>query len=86
MPDAATYHDAGTNTIAHVAEVVPSLHVPHLVELGLHRIVSGLSVNGGLSPAGAYGRLRSENKAKDTICGHWEIAGIIQDPRFAPIH
>jgi phosphopentomutase len=82
MPDAAKYNDAGTNTIAHVAKTVPSLHIPHLVELGLHRIVSGLSSNGGHSPAGAYGRLRSENKAKDTICGHWEIAGIVQDPPF----
>lgn len=82
MPDAALYQDAGTNTIGHVVQAVPSIRIPHLVDLGLNRIIPSISPNGSNPPRGSYGRLRSLNKAKDTICGHWEIAGIVQDPPF----
>ncbi len=82
MPDAALYQDEGTNTIEHVVQTVSSVRVPHLIDLGLSRILPSISSNGSNPPKGSYGRLRSLNKAKDTICGHWEIAGIVQEPPF----
>ena len=82
MPDAALFHDAGTNTLGHLLQVIPSIRIPHLVELGLGQIVPSLCSKGSPPSKGSYGRLRTSNKAKDTICGHWEIAGIVQDPPF----
>ncbi len=82
MPDAALYQDEGANTLEHVVQAVPSTRIPHLIDLGLSRILPSISSNGSNPSTGAYGRLRSLNKAKDTICGHWEIAGIVQDPPF----
>ena len=39
LPDAAAYGDEGTNTLAHLAEVVGGLNLPVLGGLGLGRIL-----------------------------------------------
>ncbi len=38
LPDAASYGDEGTNTLAHVAEAVGGLQLPALGRLGLGSI------------------------------------------------
>jgi phosphopentomutase len=79
LPDAAAYGDAGSNTVAHIAERVP-LRVPVLRSLGLARVVA----IGGDSPAvrGAFGRMAERSAGKDSVTGHWEMMGLVLDRPF----
>lgn len=40
------------------------------------------AADGGLAPAGSFGRMRERSKGKDTTVGHWEIAGMISEKTF----
>jgi len=58
------------------------LHLPHLAELGLGLAAQGASgrMPPGLAPAGpvvggAFGHAVERAQGKDTVSGHWEIAG-----------
>jgi phosphopentomutase len=79
LPDAVRYADGGSNTVGNIAKTIP-LEVPTLRELGLGRLVS----IGGTdpSPRGAYGRMVEASAGKDSVTGHWEMAGIILDEPF----
>jgi phosphopentomutase len=79
LPDAAAYGDEGSNTLGNIAREVP-LAVPTLRSLGLARIVD----IGGERPApqGAAGRMAEASPGKDSVTGHWEIAGLILDRAF----
>jgi len=79
LPDAAAYGDVGSNTVGNIARQVP-LAVPTLRSLGLARIVD----IGGDRPAplGAAGRMAEASPGKDSVTGHWEIAGLILDRAF----
>lgn len=76
LPDAADYGDGGTDTLGHILDRV-DLNIPNLRKLGLGNITGAaggrLAVD---SPQGAYGRFAEASKGKDTITGHWEIAGL----------
>jgi phosphopentomutase len=77
-PDAAAFGDEGANTFLHIADRM-SLHLPHMASLGL-----GLAAQsaGGRNPfpdaalIGKWGHAREVSQGKDTITGHWEIAGV----------
>lgn len=77
-PDAAQFGDEGSNTFLHICDRMP-LHVPHLASLGL-----GLAAQsaGGRNPfpdatlIGRWGHAQEVSQGKDTITGHWEIAGV----------
>jgi phosphopentomutase len=76
LPDAADYGDAGTNTLAHVAEDAGGLHVPTLERLGL----GSIAPLQGVAAAGApvlHGRLHPLGPGKDTVRGHWELMGVV---------
>lgn len=75
-PDWSEYDDEPGNTLAACA-ATGLLEVPALRRLGLFRVpgVKGASPADG-EPAAAFGRMRERSKAKDTVSGHWEIAGI----------
>ena len=85
--DAATFGDAGANTLGHIAEARAAagamLSLPHLARLGLglaaeistRRIPAGLAT-GDAGSAGAYGAAREVSCGKDTPSGHWEMAGV----------
>ena len=63
LPDAADYGDAGTNTLAHLAEAVGGLDLPALGALGLGSILP----LDGVPPAAApvvHGRLRRSGPAR----------------------
>ena len=80
MPDAARYGDEGSDTLDHIAAFRP-LHIPHLAALGLASIrpVSGVAEPARVS--GAFGKAATAGAGKDTIAGHWEIAGCtVQTP------
>ncbi|MGN0709429.1 MAG: phosphopentomutase [Anaerovoracaceae bacterium] len=77
--DAADFGDEGADTFLHVAQGTEGFSIPELQKLGLGNIENA---GGGLyriSPEeikGSYGRMHEVSAGKDTITGHWEIAGI----------
>lgn len=77
LPDAENYGDTGADTFGHVVENSRDFQIPNLRRLGLGNIdgvaKGSLKV---LEPVGAYGKMKEVSKGKDTITGHWEIAGI----------
>lgn len=82
LADAGRYGDAGANTLGHILDQAADIKIPHLRAAGLCNI-QGVKDRGRgtAAPAAAYGRLRELSAGKDTITGHWEIAGLcIQTP------
>lgn len=76
LPDAASYGDEGTNTLAHVAEAIGGLQLPALAQLGLGSIVELLGVPAAADPA-IHGRLHPLGPGKDSATGHWELMGAV---------
>lgn len=81
LPDARSFGDEGANTLGHIAAHC-SLSLPHLEERGLGfacELASGVLPR-GFSPhvnvIGAYGAARELSSGKDTVSGHWEMAGV----------
>jgi phosphopentomutase len=85
LPDAGSYGDEGSNTLGNIAKVTP-LRVPTLRALGLDRIVNldGTGVTAPMVgvPSGGYGRMAERSPGKDSVTGHWEIAGLVLDRPF----
>jgi len=80
LPDAAAYGDEGSDTVGNIARTVP-LAVPHLRSLGLGRVAR---LNAAPSPPmrGAFGRMAEASPGKDSVTGHWEMAGIVLSRPF----
>jgi phosphopentomutase len=77
LPDAADYGDAGTNTLAHLAEAVGGLDLPALGSLGLGSIVPLRGVAPAAEPGAIFGRLHALGPGKDSTSGHWELMGVV---------
>lgn len=82
LPDAAQYGDAGSNTLRSLATSKDPFRIPNLMALGLGNITGVVGVPPVSAPAGAFVRLQEASKGKDTITGHWEIAGILTEEPF----
>jgi phosphopentomutase len=80
LPDAAAYGDEGSNTLGNIAKAV-QLRIPGLRSLGIDRIVDLGGAPGGVA-RGAYGRMAERSAGKDSVTGHWEIAGLVLDRPF----
>jgi phosphopentomutase len=76
LPDAADYGDAGSNTLAHVAEMAGGLELPVLGALGLGSILPLRGVAPAKHPV-VYGRLSAQGPGKDSTAGHWELMGVV---------
>lgn len=77
-PDAASFGDEGANTLLHICDHM-QLHVPHMASLGLGlaaELSAGRNPLGARPLIGQYGVAREISRGKDTITGHWEIAGV----------
>ena len=85
LPDAAQYGDAGSNTLAHTAQAVGGLHLPCMASLGLGNVTDIPGVTPQAAPRGGWGKMREASPGKDTITGHWEMAGVIL-PRPFPTY
>lgn len=81
MPDADAYGDRGSDTLGHISRAVP-LMLPTLRSLGLPRVANVYGMAQVDVPAGAYGRMAERSPGKDSVTGHWEMAGIILDRAF----
>ena len=82
LPDAALYGDTGSNTLAHTALAVGGLNVPTMQRMGLGNITDILGVPSIETPTAHYGKLREASPGKDTITGHWEMAGVVLSHPF----
>ena len=91
LPDAADYGDAGADTFGHIAEACATgradvgrsgpLAIPTLQRLGLVEAAAGArgarpaGFETPRAPTGTWGWSAERSKGKDTISGHWEMAG-----------
>jgi phosphopentomutase len=91
LPDAGRYGDAGADTFGHIAEACARgaadegrsgpLRIPVLAGLGLAHAAAaarGAPVAGFTSlppPSAAWGFCAELSTGKDTVSGHWEMAG-----------
>src|SRR5579875_2042627 len=83
LPDAAEYHDGpNANTIGNVAARHGGLRIPNFERLGLGHVTAIRGAGRDAAPAAAVGRLRERSKGKDTITGHWEMAGVVTEVPF----
>jgi phosphopentomutase len=80
--DAATYGDAGSNTLSNVADVVGGLDLPALESLGLGNALRIRGVRDGVTARAAWGTMHPASPGKDSTTGHWEIAGLHLDHPF----
>ncbi|MCI8348652.1 MAG: phosphopentomutase [Firmicutes bacterium] len=83
LPDAADYGDIGADTFGHILEKNRDLKIPNLKKLGIGNIDDvAWSDLACAEPMGAFGKMAEISRGKDTITGHWEIAGIYTDTPF----
>ncbi len=75
LPDAADFGDEGSHTLKSVA-ASPYFSAPTLMSLGLFHIESAEGAETVGAPLAVYGRAAEVSKGKDTIVGHWEMAGV----------
>jgi phosphopentomutase len=76
LPDAAEYGDVGANTIKSIALAKQDFAIPNLIRMGFGNIEGITVLEKSVHPTAAYGRLKERSGGKDTITGHWEIAGL----------
>lgn len=82
MPDAGQYGDAGSDTIGHVASASGGLTLPSFQRLGLGNLHRVKGIDALKSVEGSYGRMTEKSAGKDTITGHWEMAGLVTQVPF----
>jgi len=81
LPDADAYGDRGSDTIGNISRRVP-LRLPNLRSLGLPRVANIHGMEPIESPLGAFGRMAERSPGKDSVTGHWEMAGVVLDRAF----
>ena len=82
LPDAAEYGDQQAATLPHVAAAVGGLRLPHLGRFGLGRLADIAGVPPVQTPLACFGRMAEKSPGKDSVTGHWEIAGVILEQGF----
>jgi phosphopentomutase len=79
MPDAKNYNDVGSNTLGNISTAVGGLRLPNMEKLGLGNIDGIKGVVKSENPNAAFGKCSELSIGKDTVTGHWEIAGVVLD-------
>lgn len=76
LPDAARYGDTGSDTLANTARAVGGLRLPNLAAMGLGAVhaIQGVPA---IPPRGLAGVMAELSPGKDTLTGHWELAGLV---------
>ncbi len=76
LPDAADFGDVGSNTLGNIVKKCGGISLPNLSKLGLGKIdgINYLPVPEQVN--GSYARMAEVSNGKDTITGHWELAGL----------
>lgn len=81
-PDAATYGDEGADTLGNLARRQHGLRLPNLGALGLGNVTGIEGVAQVDRARGAWGAMCEVSNGKDTITGHWEMAGLVTAQGF----
>lgn len=76
VADSKDFGDVGVNTLAHIAESVDQLHIPHLEHMGIGYLVDTPKLQRPAHPIASYMKLKPISNGKDTLTGHWEMMGI----------
>ncbi len=82
LPDAHLYGDENTNTLGNMDRVMGGLNLPELEKMGLGNIIPLKGVKPQEKPTASYGKMAEKSVGKDTITGHWEMAGLILEESF----
>jgi phosphopentomutase len=80
-PDAASFGDEGSATFLHVAQQAKP-NIPTLGSLGLGRaqkLLADIDPLNAPNVIASWGAATEVSRGKDTITGHWEIAGVPLD-------
>jgi phosphopentomutase len=80
--DSYKFGDTGSNTLKHTIEHSQGLDIPVIESLGLGKIIKIKGIKSNLKTLGAFGKMREKSNGKDSVTGHWEIAGIILKKGF----
>ncbi|NLY81416.1 MAG: phosphopentomutase [Clostridiales bacterium] len=83
LPDAEKFGDKGADTLGHITENYKIMDIPNMQKLGFGNVDG--AANGEYiveNPIGGYGKLAEVSQGKDTITGHWEMAGIVTEIPF----
>jgi phosphopentomutase len=81
LPDAGDYGDQGSNTLGNLAKAIGGLRLPNLEQAGLGKLTAIRGVSAGVT-GGVFGKMAEKSAGKDTITGHWEMAGLILSKPF----
>lgn len=76
LPDADSYGDSGSNSLANTARVLGGLNLPNMGEIGIGNITPIVGVPPREETKGAYGKCNEISKGKDSVTGHWELMGV----------
>ncbi|NPV08842.1 MAG: phosphopentomutase [Anaerolineae bacterium] len=82
LPDASAYGDEGSDTLGNIARYLGGLALPSLEALGLGCLHPVEGVACPEQPSGCYGKMAEASAGKDSIVGHWELAGLITERPF----
>lgn len=74
--DAADYHDAGTDTLGHIAETMGGLHIPNMQKLGIANLKELKKIAPVERPMAYFTKMNEASTGKDTMTGHWEMMGL----------
>ena len=77
LPDAEFFNDKGSHTLDNTFNACKGLNLPILKKLGLGNIEGVNSLGKEKCVKGSFGKAMEKSMGKDTITGHWEIAGVI---------
>ncbi len=81
LPDAALYGDENSNTLGNLSANLEDFFLPNLSDFGLGNISDIKGIEMTRYPLAYYGKMKEMSPGKDTISGHWEIAGnILEEP------
>lgn len=76
MEDAKEYGDVNVDTLGHIAESVESFKVHNLEKMGIANLRPVKHLKAQEKPLGYQMKMREASTGKDTMTGHWEIAGL----------
>ncbi|MBD7909996.1 MULTISPECIES: phosphopentomutase [Clostridium] len=79
LPDAEAFGDKGSHTLDNICKSVGGINVPNLKKLGFGNIDGVNELGKEEEVIGAFGKSMEKSIGKDTVTGHWEIAGVVLD-------
>lgn len=82
LPDAGEYGDESAATLPHVAAAAGGLALPNLERLGLGNICAIDGIPPQPRPQAAWGKMAERSAGKDSVTGHWELAGLVRPQPF----